>query len=103
VKVLLDTHTLLWFPFGDQRISTTGKAVIADIQNVALVSTVTLWEIAVKMTLNKLELQGSYEEFLLRALYEEECTLLPISLEALTTLTRLPLHHRDPFDRLLVA
>jgi PIN domain nuclease of toxin-antitoxin system len=103
VKVLLDTHALLWFLFGDQRLSDPGKAIIADIQNVALVSTATLWEIAVKVNLGKLELEGSYEEFLLRSLYEEECTLLPISLDALTTLARLPLHHRDPFDRLLIA
>ncbi|MBX2999168.1 MAG: type II toxin-antitoxin system VapC family toxin [Caldilineaceae bacterium] len=103
MKVLLDTHTLLWFIFGDLRLSPKARAMIADGSNTVLLSTATLWEIAIKVSLSKLELQCSYEEFLRRTLYDEEFSHLSITLEALSILAQMPHHHRDPFDRLLIA
>ena len=103
MKVLLDTHALLWFIFGDLRLSPKVRATIEDGNSTVLIGTATLWEIAIKVSLGKLELQCSYEEFLRRTLYDEDFSHLSITLEALSVLAQMPLHHRDPFDRLLIA
>ena len=66
-------------------------------------STTTFWEVAIKASIEKLELHGTYQEFRHRVQHEFKCTHLPIDLDALALIATLPLHHRDPFDRLLIA
>ena len=103
MRLLLDTHAFLWFINGDEKLNQHSKALIQESNNEVLVSIATLWEIAIKTSLNKLELLQPFEIVIPKELAENEFTLLPIKLEHLVELRKLPFHHRDPFDRLLIA
>ena len=101
--VLLDTHVLLWFLRDDSLLSTTAKAVIEDSQNRKLVSVAACWEIAIKAGLGKLDLAEPSRTLLEREIPRNNLELLPITLAHATTVETLPVHHKDPFDRLLIA
>jgi PIN domain nuclease of toxin-antitoxin system len=103
VKLLLDTHALLWFLKGDSQLVTTAKALIQDPANEPLVSVATCWEIAIKVGLKKLNLGEPATTFLPRELAANDLDLLAIELVHATFVETLPPHHKDPFDRLLVA
>jgi PIN domain nuclease of toxin-antitoxin system len=103
VRVLLDTHSLLWFLLDDPRLSTTAQAVIADPLNGVEVSPVSYWEIAIKIRLGKYALHEPYQEFMERELAANDLHILPIEPRHTALLTTMPFHHRDPFDRLLIA
>jgi PIN domain nuclease of toxin-antitoxin system len=100
VKALLDTRALLWWLSDDGQLGSQARAMIADPGNEVLVSMVSLWEIIVKMRVGKLE--ADVEE-IVKALERDRFMVLDIGLAHLLTLTKLPMHHRDPFDHLLVA
>jgi PIN domain nuclease of toxin-antitoxin system len=100
---LLDTHTFLWFCQGDPALSSNAKALIENPANRKLVSVATCWEIAIKSGLKKLNLGESSVTYLPSALAQTGFELLPISLSHATAVETLAPHHRDPFDRLLVA
>jgi PIN domain nuclease of toxin-antitoxin system len=100
---LLDTHSFLWFIAGDDRLSGTARAFIEDLENPIYVSIATLWEIAIKYSLGKLTLKWPYHELISTQTASQGINVLGIELSHLAELTDLPLHHRDPFDRLLVA
>jgi PIN domain nuclease of toxin-antitoxin system len=102
-SALLDTHSFLWFISGNERLSQTARSFIDDLDNVVYVSLASLWEIAIKHSLGKLALHLPFEELLTEELAGQGIEVLEIELRHLAELTRLPLHHRDPFDRLLVA
>jgi len=101
--VLLDTHAVLWFWWDDPQLSAAAGAVIRDPQTRKLVSLVTPWEVAIKVSLNKLDLGGPYPGFfpqhMARTYFE---WLLPTEAH-FCRLAVLPFHHRDPFDRVLAA
>ncbi len=101
--VLLDTHVLLWFLQASPSLSITAKNRIEDSANRKLVSIVSCWELAIKAGLKKLDLGESSQSFLARELPKNNFELLPISLEHASAVELLPAHHRDPFDRLLIA
>jgi PIN domain nuclease of toxin-antitoxin system len=101
--LLLDAHALLWFLWGHGNLSAKAQAMMADGANDLLLSAGTLWEIAIKVGLGKLQLAESYEVFMDKAILDNELSILPISVKHAATVSTLPLHHRDPFDRLLVA
>ena len=103
MRFLLDTHVFLWFMTGDERLGEQAHGVLEDIENEILLSLASLWEIAIKSSLNKLHLKRPFGELIPRQLMGNEIGLLPIELKHLTVLTDLPFHHRDPFDRLLIA
>lgn len=103
MRLLLDTHTLLWFLREPEKLPQRVLERITASEGDAVVSLGTLWEIAIKTTLNKLRLPKEYEELFPSAVTENEMSLLQIEPRHLATLRRLPLHHRDPFDRLLIA
>ena len=103
MRVLLDTHALLWFSLDDARLSAGAKSAIMDRGNDLLVSPATLWEVAIKVSLGKYELEEEFTAFFSRVLAAYSMTLLPVTVEHAATVARLPFHHRDPFDRLLVA
>jgi PIN domain nuclease of toxin-antitoxin system len=103
VTILLDTHTLLWFLQDDPQLSPSAKASIEDPANRKLVSIASCWEIAIKAGLRKLKLAEPAATLLQRELPRNCFDLLPISLSDATAVETLPLHHKDPFDRLLVA
>lgn len=103
MRILLDTHSFLWFIAGDARISTTARALVADGDNEALLSIASLWEIAIKLSLGKLTLTEPFETLIPGQLALNAISVLPIEFTDVVEVGKLPFHHRDPFDRLLVA
>jgi PIN domain nuclease of toxin-antitoxin system len=101
VRQLLDTHTFLWFVMGNPRITENLRAQIEDNEN--FVSVVSIWEIAIKYGIGKLNLEVPFDDFIDRQIAPNGIQLLDIKLEHLKVVSALPLHHRDPFDRLLIA
>ncbi|MDE0374895.1 MAG: type II toxin-antitoxin system VapC family toxin [bacterium] len=97
MDLLLDTCTLLWWVNGDE-LSPDAQHAIADPGNRVWISAVSIWEIAVKQSLGKLELGGDLD-----AVIEEDFLQLPVTFAHARQVARLPLHHRDPFDRMLIA
>jgi PIN domain nuclease of toxin-antitoxin system len=101
VRQLLDTHTFLWFVMGNPRITPKIRAQIEDNEN--FVSVVSVWEIAIKSGIGKLNLELPFDDFIDRQIAPNGIQILDIKLEHLKVVAALPLHHRDPFDRLLIA
>jgi PIN domain nuclease of toxin-antitoxin system len=99
LKLLLDTHAALWFLNADDRLSETAKRHLSDDDNRVLLSAAVVWEVAVKRSLGKLEVTEDY----LSVLLASGAQALAISLDHAAAVERLPWHHRDPFDRVLVA
>jgi len=103
VRVLLDTHGFLWFITNDTRLNAVASAVIADPDNEILISPASYWEIAIKVRLGKYPLSVPYETFITQGIEGNEFKILPIEPKHTAVLTNLPFHHRDPFDRLIIA
>jgi PIN domain nuclease of toxin-antitoxin system len=103
MKLLLDTHALHWFIEGDAKLSVAAKDAIADASNEILISPASFWEMAIKISLGKWQLNQSYAAFLDIALIQYRFIILPIKPTHTERLLSLSFHHRDPFDRLLVA
>jgi len=103
VRLLLDTHAFLWWINDDPALSRRARAAMGDPANECLLSMASAWEMAIKISLGKLELEGSLERFLPEQIATNGFAMLPIDLRHVSRVTRLPFHHRDPFDRLLVA
>ena len=103
MRVLLDTHAFLWLMSDHPNLSATAKQVFLDNDNELLLSAVSGFEIAVKYGLGKLKLSEPHIIFMRRRIDNNNLLELPITMEHTTHLQDLPPHHRDPFDRLLVA
>lgn len=103
MRLLLDTHALLWFLMGDSRTSATARSLIEDRRYQKLISAASHWEIAIKVGLGKLTLSEPFEILIPREIRDSGFSILSIRLRHTAIIARLPLHHRDPFDRLLVA
>src|SRR4051812_41279294 len=103
MRLLLDTHTLLWFLSDDPQLSPTAREHMEDPGNELFLSLASVWEIAIKVSIGKLALESPLEPFLPDQLHENDIQLLPISMAHTLRVASLPFHHRDPFDRLLVA
>jgi PIN domain nuclease of toxin-antitoxin system len=103
MRVLLDTHTWLWFVLGDRAISGKARSIIEDPANEKFISPVSFWETAIKISIGKCALPTPYDEFVQRAIAGQGFSILPVLPVHTSALINLPFHHRDPFDRLLVA
>ena len=103
MNVLLDTHAFLWWVTNDPRLSTTASEVIAEGDNLIYLSTATAWEIAIKARLGRLRLPADPDTFIRRQLELNSFQVLPIELSHALHVFTLPDHHRDPFDRILIA
>ena len=103
MRHLLDTHTLLWYTLADPQLSGTAKALILDPANEILISPASYWEIAIKLSIGKLTLHQPYDDFIDVCLNKYGFVILPIEPKHTAVLTTLPFHHRDPFDRLIIA
>ena len=103
MKLLLDTHTLLWLSLDDPQLSDTARELIADLDNELLLSPASYWEIAIKISLGKYELTEPLAEYVARETNNNDISILPISPAHSQIVSNLPFHHKDPFDRMLIA
>ena len=104
MRVLLDTHAFLWFVAGDASLSAPARAAIEDHANDVFVSVASVWEVAIKTSLGKLTVDASsVGEFFEEQMEENGFAYLAIDPPHVFRVATLPYHHRDPFDRLLVA
>lgn len=103
MRILLDTHTFLWWINNDAQLSNTARQLIGEAANEILISTVTGWEIAMKAQLGKLTVAADLDPFITAQITQNYFTLLPIKWNHALHIYTLPLYHRDPFDRMLVA
>jgi PIN domain nuclease of toxin-antitoxin system len=105
VKILLDTHAFLWLIAGDLNLSPTARDIIEAPGNEALLSTASLWEMAIKVSLGKLTLsfEDPFAEAIGGQLRENGVAVLPLEITHVGRVAVMPFHHRDPFDRLIVA
>ncbi|OKH31704.1 twitching motility protein PilT [[Phormidium ambiguum] IAM M-71] len=101
MEFLLDTHAFLWYLLGSPNLGSKAKEVI-DTKTGLYFSTASLWEISIKINLGKLQLNRSFQD-LRKELQYINAQLLPITFEDTENYISLPLHHRDPFDRILVV
>lgn len=104
MKLLLDTHALLWSIISPEQLSPTAQAAITDPTSQVAVSAISFWEIAIKSAIGKLTLHGADPEMLVDAAQRQGFELLPLDPRLAATYTKLPTdpQHRDPFDRMLV-
>jgi PIN domain nuclease of toxin-antitoxin system len=103
MKLILDTHSFLYFIDGSPRLSTQARSLIEDLNNEKLVSKASLWEMAIKVSIGRLTLADSFEILIPQQIAHNGFDLLNIEMEHVCIVARLPFHHRDPFDRLLIA
>ena len=105
MKLLLDTHALLWYTLDDPKLSQQAETLILDAANEIYVSPATYWEMAIKISLDKLTVPQPFENFLDACEQQYGFELLPISPAHTVAVPSLPFpkSHRDPFDRMLVA
>ncbi|RYY06620.1 MAG: type II toxin-antitoxin system VapC family toxin [Sphingobacteriaceae bacterium] len=102
VKVLLDTHTLIWYAEGASQLSLKARTELENINNIKFVSIISMWEIAIKANSNKIEFKQTFKE-VKEFLINNDIDLLPVKIAHLNTILDLPHYHKDPFDRLLIA
>ena len=103
MRLLLDTHIFLWYISADPRLPTAFRDAIQNPANQVYLSVASVWEAVIKHSLGKLPLPEPPAEYLPRQRAAHGITSLPIDEEALRHLANLPAHHRDPFDRILIA
>jgi PIN domain nuclease of toxin-antitoxin system len=102
MRLLLDTHALIWFLNGDKQLPEKSIALIRDIKNRCHISIASIWEIAIKLSLGKMELNKGFDD-ISKIMRDFEIELLPISFEHINELLTLEFHHRDPFDRIIIS
>ena len=103
MRVLLDTHTFLWWISNDTRLSSRVCKIISNGNNELLLSAASGWEIAIKVRLGRLQLPYEPERFILEQLATNAIQSLPIKMSHALHTYSLPIHHRDPFDRIIIA
>jgi PIN domain nuclease of toxin-antitoxin system len=103
VRLLLDTHTLFWSVEDPGKLSAPAMAAIQPLANDVLLSAATVWELAIKIGLGKIAFSLPYRQWMEKAIIDLKLNLLPVTVEYAERQSMLPPHHKDPFDRLLIA
>jgi PIN domain nuclease of toxin-antitoxin system len=103
MRLLLDTQAWLWYVLGDHRLSPTAQTLLADGSNERVLSIASCWEVAIKVSIGKYSLNAPFFQFMERGTQDAGVGVLGINAHHLDALTRLPLHHLDPFDRLILS
>jgi PIN domain nuclease of toxin-antitoxin system len=103
VKLLLDTHAFLWFVTSDPQLSETALDLIAEPTNEILISPASYWEIAIKVSPGKDPLSVPFEKFFQEGIDGSDMAILPIEVCHAAVLASLPMHHKEPFDRMIVS
>ena len=102
MKILLDTHPFIWFIEGNPKLGANARKVIENPENERWLSVASIWEVAIKTGLGKLELSRPFAE-LENIIHDNDINILPILFNHTVCLSALELKHRDPFDRLIIA
>lgn len=103
MTLLLDTHSFLWFVLNDASLSVSARSLISDPRNDVLISPATYWEIANKVSIGKYQLPGSFAASMDDQIARNDLTIPPITVGHAAVVASLPFHHKNPFDRLLIA
>jgi len=103
MRLLLDTHSFLWFVQGDPRLSVTARRLAEDPANDRFLSVASVWEMGIKISVGKLRLGSPIETFVPEQLHSNGIGLLSITVDHITAVSVMAFYHRDPFDRMLVA
>lgn len=103
MRLLIDTHTLIWAMDDPGKLSGPATTALQDPANDLLLSAATIWEMAIKIGQGKLKLSLPYRAWMDKAIADLELTILPVTIEYAEQLASLPTHHKDPFDRLIIA
>lgn len=103
MRYLLDALSLLWFMGGDPQLSAKARLLMDDEGNELFISVASLWEMAIKISIGKLSLGQPFEKLLPEQLHRNSIDILGITIDHLKTVCYLPFHHRDPFDRVIIA
>lgn len=99
MNLILDTHIILWWLDNNEKLPEKYFRLITDSNNICFISSAVIWEISIKSGLGKLEIPGNFTEILQQEGFSE----LPVSWEHAAMVRQLPFHHKDPFDRLIIA
>ncbi len=102
MKYLIDTHAFLWFNEGSSELSPMARTLIEDPENEIFISIAALWEISIKTALGKLKISGAYDT-VIDDVIESEMEVLSINFAHTLIQNKLPFHHKDPFDRIIVS
>jgi PIN domain nuclease of toxin-antitoxin system len=103
MRYLVDAHSLIWALDDPSRFSSTAASALQDPASQLLLSAGTMWELSIKVALGKLALSQPFRPWLEKAIADLGLSVLPITLDHVERQAALPFHHRDPFDRMLVA
>jgi PIN domain nuclease of toxin-antitoxin system len=103
MRLLLDTHAFLWFINDSPELSATARNLMEDSSSDLLLSHASVWEMAIKISLGKLDTPQPFDQFIDTQLQANQIALLHLSVQQIARLVTLPFHHRDPFDRLLAV
>ena len=103
MRLLLDTSSFLWFIAGSDKLSKNARELMEDFDNKLVLSVASLWELAIKVSIGKLEILEEFDELIPKKIEENEIKVLHIQLSHLSAMMTLPFYHRDPFDRLIIA
>lgn len=103
MRFLLDTHAFLWFVLNDSQLSQKALQLIVEPTHDILISPASYWELAIKVSLGKYQIPSSFQVWMEQQIVDNTFQILPITIAHAAMVTTLPFHHRDPFDRLLIA
>lgn len=103
MKILLDTHAFLWLVEGSNKLSATANSLLSNTDNDLFLSIASIWEMQIKVSIGKLRLGIPLWEIVANQKDINDVKILPVELEHIWQLDNLPLHHKDPFDRMLIA
>ena len=103
MRIIIDTQVLIWWTNDVSNISPRVQNIIFDLDNELWLSLASIWEMQIKILLGKLDLPRSLPDIIATQMEENQIKILPIELSHVYALDRLPPHHRDPFDRLIIA
>jgi PIN domain nuclease of toxin-antitoxin system len=103
MRIIIDTCIFLWFIENNPKLSSTALSLIEDKGNDILLSLTSIWEIAIKYSIGKLIFTKAYDIFIREQIDINSFDILPINFDHISTVAVLPLHHRDPFDRMIIS
>lgn len=103
MRILLDTHIFIWWDLSPEKLSATARRRLEERQDTFVLSTASLWEMQIKLAIGKMELRLPLAEMVREQVEQNGFEILPITLNHVLALETLPFHHKDPFDRLLIA